>query len=207
MTRTRATLSLTLALLMTSALGAGAIAQAPSPDLPAPGASDGCAGPAGASGMMSGDDASMHPGPMGGPEASMGHGMMESHHPTESPAAAASISPDSVRFDVTLTDAFRILPCAMTVQAGVPVTFVVTNVGAIDHEFFLGDAAQQVAHDEEMITMGEAAMHGDDHGMTVHPGETVELSFTFEQPGEFEAGCHIPGHYPAGMKARITVVA
>lgn len=51
------------------------------------------------------------------------------------------------------------------------------------------------------------ARQGDDDasGLTVAPGATEELTLTFDEPGETLAGCHIPGHYPAGMKAVITI--
>ena len=38
----------------------------------------------------------------------------------------------------------------MTVPAGVPVTFVVTNSGTTDHEFYLGDEDAQAEHEKEM---------------------------------------------------------
>ena len=49
-----------------------------------------------------------------------------------SPSAAAS----APRIEVTLTDALTMEPASMAVPVGVPVTFVVTNAGAIDHEFY-----------------------------------------------------------------------
>lgn len=118
--------------------------------------------------------------------------------PASEPPAA------STRIDVTLTDALRIEPSPMTVPAGVPVTFVIRNAGAIDHEFFLGDEAAQAAHEQEMASMG-GMMHDEPNGVGLHPGETKELTFTFAAPGSSLAGCHIPGHYPAGMKATITL--
>jgi hypothetical protein len=33
----------------------------------------------------------------------------------------------------------------------------------------------------------------------------VRLLYTFDQPGTLEYGCHVPGHYPAGMRGTITV--
>ena len=107
---------------------------------------------------------------------------------------------------MALTDSLRIEPCSMTVRAGVPVTFVVTNSGAMPHEFFLGDEAAQKAHAQEMLAMGGAAMHDEPAGIALAPGETKELTYTFAAPGQYLAGCHVPGHYPAGMKALITVV-
>ena len=92
----------------------------------------------------------------------------------------------------------------MTVPAGVPVTFVITNAGVIDHEFYLGDEAAQTAHEAEMQEMG-AMGHDDPEGIAVDPGETRELTYTFDDPGETLAGCHVVGHYGGGMKATITI--
>ncbi|MEX1169105.1 MAG: hypothetical protein WEE50_03075, partial [Chloroflexota bacterium] len=61
---------------------------------------------------------------------------------TSAPAAETSAAPASAaatRIEVSLIDTLRIEPSPMTVPAGVPVTFVVTNTGAIEHEFFVGD--------------------------------------------------------------------
>ena len=118
-------------------------------------------------------------------------------------AAAPSPSPGSVRLEVELNDSFMIEPSSMTVPAGVPVTFVVTNSGAIEHEFYLGDEAAQAEHDEEMLAGG--MRHDEPEGIGLDPGETKELTFTFAAPGNSLAGCHVPGHYAAGMKASITV--
>jgi uncharacterized cupredoxin-like copper-binding protein len=109
---------------------------------------------------------------------------------------------------VTLTDTLRIEPAAMTVPAGAPITFVVTNTGAIDHEFTVGDEEVQDEHEQEMIDMGGTPMNHDlENSITVAPGETKELVYTFDAPGTSLAGCHVPGHYPAGMKATINVTA
>lgn len=41
--------------------------------------------------------------------------------------------------------------------------------------------------------------------MSVEPGETEMLEFTFGEAGALQVGCHEPGHFPAGMAAAITV--
>ena len=92
----------------------------------------------------------------------------------------------------------------MTVRAGVPVTFVVTNVGALEHEFYLGDEAAQAKHEQEMLSMG-GMRHDEPEGIGVAPGKTKELTYTFASPGPMLAGCHVAGHYGAGMKSKITV--
>ncbi|HWJ60805.1 MAG TPA: cupredoxin domain-containing protein [Acidimicrobiales bacterium] len=101
-------------------------------------------------------------------------------------------------------------PGDVTVPAGEEVTFTFTNDGTVDHEALIGSAADQAAHEEEMEG-GE--MDGMDHGdmgaaseaVTVAPGATRSMSMTFDDPGTYLIGCHVPGHYAAGMKATITV--
>jgi uncharacterized cupredoxin-like copper-binding protein len=115
---------------------------------------------------------------------------------TDAPSASARV------IDVALTDAMRIEPGVMTVPANAPVLFVITNTGSVDHEFFLGDEAAQAEHEAEMAHGGMS--HDEPSGVMVPPGQTRQLAFTFSQ-GEWLAGCHVPGHYPAGMKAVIEV--
>ena len=139
------------------------------------------------------------------PEAAPSPATAESLHPesTGSPAHGESDA-SALRVAVTLTDALRIEPAAIQVPVGSPITFVVTNVGAVPHEFVIGDEAVQQAHETTM--QGRATMdHDDATGIGLAPGETKELTLTFAKAGELLAGCHIPGHYPTGMKAAITV--
>ena len=104
---------------------------------------------------------------------------------------------------VKLTDALKMEPAGISVKAGVPVRFVVTNSGAADHEFFLGDEAAQAGHGEEMS--GMVGMNDDAAGIGLKAGETKTLQYTFAKAGSYLAGCHINGHYSAGMMSTITV--
>ena len=122
--------------------------------------------------------------------------------PTSSSAAAPSAAA-ATRIEVTLTDALKIEPASMTVPAGEPVTFVVTNSGTVDHEFYLGDEDAQAEHEQEMADGG--MKHDEPGGIAVKPGETKELTYTFAEPGDSLAGCHVVGHYGGGMKATITI--
>ena len=119
---------------------------------------------------------------------------------SSSPAASA----DAQRIEVKLTDALKMEPAQLTVKAGQPVTFVVTNTGATDHEFYLGDETAQNEHGTEMKSMGGMMAHDEENGIGLKPGETKELTFTFPNAGAFLAGCHVSSHYAAGMKASIT---
>lgn len=122
------------------------------------------------------------------------------------PSAATASAPPAAatRIAVTLTDSLKIEPASMTVPAGVPVTFVVTNSGVTDHEFYLGDEAAQAEHEMEMAEMGGMS-HDEPEGIAVKPGVTKELTYTFTEAGPTLAGCHVAGHYGGGMKAAITV--
>ena len=48
-------------------------------------------------------------------------------------------------------------------------------------------------------------MQAEPNAVDVPAGTTVRLVYTFDQPGTLEYGCHVPGHYPAGMRGTITV--
>lgn len=109
-----------------------------------------------------------------------------------------------MRIEVKMTDALRMEPAEMTVKAGQPVTFVVTNTGATDHEFYIGDEAAQMEQDA-MMQSGQM-VHDTPAGISLKPGETKELTYTFATAGQALAGCHEAGHYAGGMKATITVM-
>jgi uncharacterized cupredoxin-like copper-binding protein len=64
---------------------------------------------------------------------------------------------------------------ALTVKAGQSVTFVVTNTGAIQHEFYLGGQGAQDEHEKEMRSMGRMAIDEPD-GIVLRPGETKEVT-------------------------------
>lgn len=99
---------------------------------------------------------------------------------------------------------FSFDPGTTEVVAGETVRFVFTNEGAIEHEAMLGDAHMQEefqgAHDDH-----GGGHHGDVHAVTVPAGGTGELVVTFDDPGTQYFGCHLPGHYEAGMEATLTV--
>lgn len=123
-------------------------------------------------------------------------------------AACAPAVPDptdAVReVPVTMTDDLRFEPDTITVAAGETVRFVVHNAGASDHEFLIGDEAAQAGFAAEM-TDGHGDAHVGEAGIALGPGETGEVTYTFDDPGELLIGCHEPGHYDGGMVARITV--
>jgi uncharacterized cupredoxin-like copper-binding protein len=59
--------------------------------------------------------------------------------------------------------------------------------------------------DDEADAEDGMDMQGDGEGITVQPGDSGELTHTFDEPGETLIGCHEPGHYDAGMIVTISV--
>lgn len=123
---------------------------------------------------------------------------------TDAPQPTDAPSGGPVSVEVELTDALRMDPDTLNVPSGVPVTFVVSNVGALEHEFVVGDETVQEEHEQEMQE-GGMDMGDEENAIHLEPGETKELTITFAAPETTIAGCHIQGHYLAGMKAIINV--
>ena len=77
----------------------------------------------------------------------------------------------------------------LTYKAGT-ITFEVINEGVAPHEFALGAVGDHHSHIGQTEWMD---------------GGTTTLLTVDLEPGSYEVGCHVPGHYEAGMKATITV--
>ena len=119
---------------------------------------------------------------------------------------------------VVMNDRFRYRPDAIMVRAGRRVTFAVTNAGKLPHEFILGDRTTQLDHERQMQAAAASGGHAHDHGpgdhaaagsgaIAVPPGETKRLTWTFDEPGIILYGCHVLGHWAAGMKGTIVVLS
>jgi uncharacterized cupredoxin-like copper-binding protein len=95
----------------------------------------------------------------------------------------------------------RFDPEAFQFDTGETVRFVIHNADPIDHEFLLGDEADQVRHER-----GTHASHGAVPGeISVPAGSTRSTTYTFTEPGDLIIGCHLPAHYAYGMRANVTV--
>lgn len=127
-------------------------------------------------------------------------------------------------------------PSTLTVQDGETVRFVFVNDGVVEHEATFGDEGEQEEHAAAMReaegmgmeSMGDGgADHADDDGhadeaghgggdghageaapLVLAPGESGEVTMSFE-PGMASTiiGCHVPGHWEAGMRLDVNVVS
>ncbi|MGQ0617564.1 MAG: cupredoxin domain-containing protein [Acidimicrobiia bacterium] len=126
--------------------------------------------------------------------------------------ASTAGQPDATRTVVVDMVDIAFGPETLEIDAGETVRFVFTNRGEVVHDAFIGDADAQAGHETEMRDAEDAEEHGGGHGedegtdaVTVEPGESEELTHTFEEAGAIEVGCHQPGHYEAGMKIAVEV--
>jgi uncharacterized cupredoxin-like copper-binding protein len=92
---------------------------------------------------------------------------------------------------------FKIEMDKTSIPAG-PVKFLVENDGTVVHEMVLEDVG---AVDKPFDSNGQESEAPD-----IDPGKSATLDWTLE-PGQYQLGCHVPGHYEAGMVTTFTVTA
>lgn len=162
-------------------------------------------GSAGTGGTMSGQAGmSGMPGMSMGPEGSGDPGTSDGATAAGVPGDPASVM-KVVRIDQL--DQLSFDPASVVVRVGDTVRFVVTNTGAIPHEFVLGNQAFQDQHEQEMSGMSGSPMPDEAGSISVDPGATEDVVWRFTRTGTLQYGCHLPGHYAAGMKGEIAVTA
>lgn len=119
----------------------------------------------------------------------------------EAPAVAPAGEDRTV--EVEMRD-IAFAPTAIDVRAGEKVRFVFKNNGQVTHDAFIGDQAAQDAHGREMRE-GHGGHGAGSGAVTVAPGKSGQLVYSFDRPGQILLGCHQPGHYTGGMTAAITI--
>ena len=96
---------------------------------------------------------------------------------------------------IVATPRLRFVPDAAIVKQGETVTFEVTSMSPIIHEFMVGPAADVAADKPGTPEIADIGMM-----------ETRSLTYTFDGPGPYAFACHATGHYEAGMLGTIAVV-
>jgi cytochrome c oxidase subunit 2 len=99
------------------------------------------------------------------------------------PAAGGSAggSGDQIKL---VTSEWKFEPASLKVPVGKPVTLVLENKGALEHDVY-----------NEAL-----GVH-----LVAPPRETVRQTITFDKPGTYEFDCSIAGHKESGMKGTILV--
>jgi uncharacterized cupredoxin-like copper-binding protein len=97
-------------------------------------------------------------------------------------------------------------PAKIVVEQGEQIKFVIKNAGELDHEFMLESFEANKKHAIEMLKNPEME-HDDPNGKRIVSRKQAEIVWKFSKLGTFEYACLIPGHYDAGMRGVVEVVA
>jgi uncharacterized cupredoxin-like copper-binding protein len=116
------------------------------------------------------------------------------------------IAPSMKEIRVEVDDTMRFSPATWEAQAGEPIRIILVNKGKVDHELVIGTEKEIIDHAKEMANPG-AKGHHHTNEISAKPGQQAELVWTFKKPGQYAMACFEPGHYEAGMKGIINVVA
>lgn len=124
---------------------------------------------------------------------------------TVTPSAASTASVARV-IDIEMVD-IAFTTKSIDVAAGETIHFVFKNMGTIRHEAVIGDQERQDEHEMEMTAPGASQMNMAEEGkISLEPGTSGSVDYTFDTAGTFLIGCHEPGHYPAGMVVTVNVL-
>ena len=110
----------------------------------------------------------------------------------------------SKTIEISMADTMRFSPAMLSIETGDVVRFVVSNEGALQHEFVLGTADSLAEHAELMAKFPNME-HEEPYMAHVDPNKKMDIIWQFTKAGVFEFGCLLPGHFQAGMKGTITV--
>jgi uncharacterized cupredoxin-like copper-binding protein len=132
-----------------------------------------------------------------------GHELEHEHgHDHGAPALVGSAVAREVHIE--MNDNMKFSPASWEAVQGEPIRIVVTNKGKLVHELVIGLEADLKQHLIDMKKPGFQDHHHDNE-VSVKPGQTGELIWTFKQPGEWTMACLEDGHFEAGMKGVIKV--
>lgn len=107
----------------------------------------------------------------------------------------------STSINVTLTD-FAFSPNTFTVPAGAQITLTAVNNGAGKHSFVIMKQGDDVKDHFTDADKANIYWEKDD----IQSGQTVTDTFTAPStPGTYQIVCAVPGHFEAGMVAKLIV--
>jgi uncharacterized cupredoxin-like copper-binding protein len=107
---------------------------------------------------------------------------------------------------VRMLDSMRFEPSRIDVRQGETIRFSVSNTGKVLHEFVIGTQQENAAHAALMLKFPNME-HDEPYMAHVPPGQSGQIVWTFNRPGEFEFACLMAGHYQGGMVGRLVVAA
>ena len=116
-------------------------------------------------------------------------------------------------------------PNKFKIKKNQTIKFIVYNYGELVHEFNIATKEMHLKHQPEMMKMVEneillpdkidkkkmkelskkdhSMSHSHSNSVLLEPNQSAEIIWKFNTEAELEAACNIPGHYEAGMIAKI----
>ena len=116
-------------------------------------------------------------------------------------------------------------PSEININKDETIKFIVLNVGELVHEFNIATKEMHIKHQPEMAKMVEheilladridknkmkemakmdhAMAHKHANSVLLEPNKSGEIIWKFNTSAKLEIACNVPGHYEAGMIAKI----
>ena len=113
---------------------------------------------------------------------------------------------DGVQIVTVNATEFKFAPSEIQIHAGM-VKFIMVNNGVGEHELVVYEASKTEIVDKAELAEDEATISANilfevDH---TPAGQTAESEVIDIKEGTYTIGCHVPGHYQAGMKGTLNV--
>ena len=118
-------------------------------------------------------------------------------------------------------------PSSFSIEAGETIKFEVENVGMLVHEFNIANKMMHIKHQPEMAKMAENGIllafsidkekmkkmakmdksmaHSHSNSVLLEPKQKGEIIWNFINAVNIEIACNVPGHYQAGMIAKVNI--
>ena len=118
-------------------------------------------------------------------------------------------------------------PSSFQIKEGETIKFEVENAGMLVHEFNIANKMMHMKHQPEMIKMAENGIllafsidkekmkkmakmdksmgHSHSNSVLLEPKQKGDIIWKFENAVNIEVACNVPGHYQAGMIAKVNI--
>jgi uncharacterized cupredoxin-like copper-binding protein len=119
-------------------------------------------------------------------------------------------------------------PSKFEIKKNQTIKFIVYNYGKFVHEFNIATRQMHLKHQSEMMKMVEneillvdridkkkmkelskkdhSMSHSHSNSVLLEPNQSAEIIWKFNTEAELEAACNVPGHFEAGMIAKINKI-
>ena len=118
-------------------------------------------------------------------------------------------------------------PNSFSIKTGETIKFEVENIGTLVHEFNIANKMIHIKHQPEMLKMSENGIllpfsidkekmkkmakmdksmgHSHSNSVLLEPKQKGEIIWKFINAVNIEIACNVPGHYQAGMIAKVDI--